>query len=116
MIERVYGDHIEDIYNAINDIQSFIKDMSYEDFTRDRKTFLAVVKAIEIIGEAIKNIPSSVKNKYSSIPWRDISNMRNKLTHEYFGIDFKVLWDTATIYIPKLKSQIEVIKKELINE
>ncbi|MBV9387567.1 MAG: DUF86 domain-containing protein [Chroococcidiopsidaceae cyanobacterium CP_BM_ER_R8_30] len=80
--------------------------MSIDDFKRDRKTFFAVTRAIEIIGEAVKNIPEFIRNKYPDIPWRAIAGMRDKLVHEYFGVDVDVLWETTQQDVPQLKMMI----------
>ena len=64
----------------------FVRDMSYEEFVKDTKTVYAVIRAIEIIGEAVKNIPEDVRNKYPEIPWRAMAGMRDKVIHAYFGV------------------------------
>ena len=61
--------------------------MSYQQFVDDKKTFNAVVRAIEVIGEAAKNVPSAIRTRYSAIPWREMAGMRDKVTHFYFGVD-----------------------------
>ena len=76
--------------------------MSFDEFTKDDKTVFAVVRGLEIIGEAAKNIPSDVREKYAIIPWREMAGMRDKLTHNYFGVNLLVVWKTATQDIPAL--------------
>jgi uncharacterized protein with HEPN domain len=71
----------------------------------------AVIRQIEIIGEASKNLTADYKKKHSLIPWRDIVDMRNKLIHEYFGVDKQVVWNTITIDLPQLKNQIANLLK-----
>jgi uncharacterized protein with HEPN domain len=73
------------------------------------KTLNAVVRSIEIIGEAAKHIPKAIKDKAPEIHWKEIVGMRNKIAHEYFGIDNKIVWETAKRYLPKLKKQIDRI-------
>lgn len=109
MKNREYGDYVEDILDSINAIEEFVKGMNFEDFTKDKKTIFAVVRAIEIIGEATKNIPKSVRNKYAEIPWRDMAGMRDKVIHEYFGVDLEVLWETATRHVPEIKPLIQKV-------
>ena len=87
--------------------------MSYEEFTRDDKTVYAVVRAIEIIGEAAKNIPGNVRKNYPEIPWKDMAGMRNKVIHEYFGVKLNIVWRTVKEEIPPLKPLFEKILKEL---
>jgi uncharacterized protein with HEPN domain len=76
------------------------------------KKIYAVVRALEIIGEAAKSIPKEVKKKYPNIPWDKIVGMRNKIAHEYFGIDVKIVWTTATKDIPQLKEEMKKIIKD----
>lgn len=83
-MKREVGDYIEDIIGALNKSMKFVEGMEYEDFIRDDKTVFATVRAIEVIGEAVKNIPEDVKKEYPEIPWRDMAGMRDKLIHEYF--------------------------------
>ncbi len=112
-MRREIIDYIEDVLNAINKILNFVKDMSYEDFSQDDKTIFAVIRGIEIIGEAVKNIPEDIKIKYPEIPWKGIAGMRDKLIHAYFGVDVKVVWDTIKKRIPEIKPLFEKILKEL---
>ena len=91
----------------------FVESISYEEFTQDSKTVFAVVRAIEIIGEGVKNIPKEVRKKYPDIPWKGMAGMRDKVTHEYFGIDMKVVWDTIKKRIPDVKPLFERILKDL---
>ena len=116
-MKREYRDYLQDMYDATEKIEKFtenIKDV--EDFEKDDKTVLAVVKALEIIGEAVKKIPLSVKNKYNKIPWKTISGMRDKLAHEYFGINLKVVWRTVKeellIVKPLIKQILDEIEKK----
>ena len=69
--------------DAIKDIESFVDKMTYEQFVKDRKTLNAVVRSVEIIGEASKNIPQSIKEKYKALPWKQMAGMRDKLIHAY---------------------------------
>ena len=109
--QRQWGDYIEDILNAVESIEEFILDMGFEEFIRDRKTNFAVVRSLEIMGEAAKNIPDSVREKYPDIPWKDMAGMRDKMIHHYFGVDYKVVWKTISEDIPLIKPII----KEILN-
>ncbi|MBU4481604.1 DUF86 domain-containing protein [Patescibacteria group bacterium] len=104
---REFLDYIEDIVEAMEKVMKFTKDMGYDDFVGDDKTISAVIRKLEIIGEAVKKIPSKVKKNYTQIPWKDMAGMRDKLIHEYFGVDPKRVWNTVKKDIPDLKPQFE---------
>ena len=87
--------------------KGFVGDMSYEQFIKDRKTLNAVVRSIEVIGEASKRLPESIKVKNSELPWREITGMRDKLIHAYFGMDTETIWKTVKENIPQLKQTIK---------
>ena len=112
-MKREIGDYIEDIISAMDKAMDFVKNMSYEEFTRDDKTVFAVVRALEIVGEAVKNIPGVIRKKYPEIPWKDMAGMRNKVIHEYFGVKLNIVWRTVKEEIPPLKPLFEKILKEL---
>jgi uncharacterized protein with HEPN domain len=112
MKSRDYRDYLHDILDAINDIESFVDDLSYDQFIKDRKTLNAVVRSIEIIGEASKNIPEPIKQKYKELPWKQMAGMRDKLIHAYFGVDTETLWKAAKNNIPTLKAAIQKMLKE----
>lgn len=114
MKKQLYADYIQDILDSIGDIEEFVKDLSIEEFAEDRKTINAVVRSFEVIGEAAKNIPDSIKSKYSNIPWRQMTGMRDKLIHEYFGVDLEIVWETIKQDLPKLKLLIKKLEQELI--
>jgi len=109
MIKRVYTDYVQDILDSINDIENFIKGMNFNDFKNDRKTINAVIRSIEVIGEASKKIPKSIRERHTDIPWKKIAGMRDKLIHEYFGIDLEILWKVAKEEIKKLEPGIKQI-------
>lgn len=101
------------IFDSIESIEKFTKGFTFDDFEKDEKTIFAVIRALEIIGEAVNKLPVSVKNKYKEIPWKKVAGMRNKLIHEYFGVDIKIVWKTIKKDIPDLKNKILEILKEL---
>lgn len=112
MKKRVYGDYIQDILDSINDLENFTQNITFEEFIEDKKTINAVTRSTEIIGEAAKKIPKSIKDKYPAIPWKKMTGMRDKLIHEYFGIDTEILWKVAKDELPPLKPLIQKILKE----
>lgn len=114
MKKRDYRDYLNDIAESINDAISFIKGMTFKEFVLDKKTINAVVRSIEIIGEASNNIPKSVRNKAPEIPWTEIRGMRNRIAHEYFGIDNKIVWDTVKHDLPKLKPQLSALLRQVM--
>lgn len=106
--------YLEDILIAINRIEEYIDDRMFIDFKRDYKTVDAVIRNFEIIGEAAKNLPKDFKEKYPEVPWEEMYLLRNKVSHEYFGIDYEIIWDVAINYLPENKSQIEnILNKEV---
>jgi len=82
------------------------QDFAYEEFYKDEKTQYAVIRALEIIGEAAKQIPNEIKDQYSNIPWQDIVRMRDKLIHHYYGIDLEVIWNTLNEDLNSLEKAV----------
>ena len=98
--------YLDDILQACQDILDFTKDMvSAEDFENDRRTMLAVIRSLEVIGEAARQTPRTFREKYASVPWREMTNFRNVIAHEYFGLDFDIVWDVIKNRIPSLLSK-----------
>jgi uncharacterized protein with HEPN domain len=87
--------------------------MSFEDFKRDKKTIYAVVRGIEVMGEAAKKIPKTLKDKYREIPWKKMAGMRDKLIHEYFGVDVEILWETIKDDLPSIKPLVQELLKSM---
>jgi len=112
-MKREVGDYIEDIISAMGKAMDFVKNISYEEFTRDDKTVFAVVRALEIIGEAAKNIPDDIRKNYPLIPWKDMTGMRDKVVHEYFGVQLSIVWIAVKEEIPPLKPIFEKILRDL---
>jgi uncharacterized protein with HEPN domain len=110
---RTYKDYLVDIIESIGKIEKFTYDSSFEDFKSDEKTIFAIIRTLEVIGEAAKKIPAEVKRKYSQIPWKKMAGMRDKLIHEYFGVNIKVIWRTIKEDIPELKPKIEKLLSEI---
>ena len=111
-MSRDYKVYLQDILEAIRKIQNFTKGISKNSFLSDEKTFDAVIRNLEIIGEAIKNIPDHVRNNHHKIEWRKIAGLRDVLIHEYFGIDEDIVWEIIEDKLPHLKRQIQEILKK----
>lgn len=99
--------YLQDILDSINKITEYTQGLTYESFSKDEKTIDAVVRNLEIIGEAAKNVPSEVTGRYNDVNWEKMVSMRNKIMHEYFGIDVEILWQTIRENLPELKEQIQ---------
>lgn len=112
-MNREYGDFIEDIIDSIDKVEEFTENMNFQDFSKDEKTGFAVIRAMEIIGEAVKNIPDSIRGKYKGIPWKDIAGMRDKLIHGYFGVNLEVIWKTVEDQLPGLKKKLLKVLEDL---
>lgn len=113
MKNRPFKMYLEDILVAMNRIAEYTEGLDFIHFKQDYKTVDAVIRNFEVIGEASKNIPIDIKEKYPEIPWREMYLLRNKVSHEYFGIDYEIIWDITINYLPVNKKQIEVVVSEL---
>jgi uncharacterized protein with HEPN domain len=114
-MKRNYILFLEDISTRIEKINNFIDNMSFEEFRQDDKTVSACIREIEVIGEATKQIPKEVTNKFNELPWSLMAKMRDKLIHWYFEIDEEIVWNVAVDKLPEIKEQIDNIIAELKN-
>ena len=108
---RDYLLFIEDILDAIRKIEKYVGNLSYEEFSNNSMAIDAVIRNFEVIGEASKNIPKKIKEKYPDIEWKEATGFRNVLIHNYFGIDVEAVWDTLLNNIPLLKKHVEEVFK-----
>ena len=111
--ERTYADYLADILDVNLQVQDFISGMNYDDFATDAKTVFAVIRALEIVGEASKRVPSEMREAYPGIPWRSMAGMRDKLIHDYFGVNLEVIWKTATNEPPSIEPELRRIVGEM---
>ena len=105
--------YVRDILQNMQDAEEFIQGMSYEQFAADKKTFNAVLRSIEVIGEAAKNVPAVIRDKYPTVPWKEMGAMRDKVIHFYFGVNREAVWLAVKERIPAIKPVIEQILREL---
>ncbi|MEW5758108.1 MAG: DUF86 domain-containing protein [Candidatus Omnitrophota bacterium] len=110
MVKRENIEFLKDILESIERIDSYVGNLRYEKFLKDLKTRDAVVRNLEIIGEAAKHIPANIRLRYKEIEWKKISGLRDKIIHYYFGVNWEIVWDVIEDKLPKLKIQIEKIK------
>ena len=105
--------YAKDIFDNMAKAEDFIENMTYEDFLKDEKTSYAVVRCLEIIGEATKNIPAETRHKYPEVPWKKMAGMRDKIIHDYFGLRVERVWLAVKKDIPLLKPMMQKIFGEL---
>ena len=97
---------LEDVSLSIEKIERYINSFTMDSFKVDDKTVDAVVRNLEIIGEAVRQIPSAFKEEHSNVPWNQIAGLRNRIVHDYFGLDIEMIWHIVTFDLPELKSKI----------
>ena len=102
-MQRDYKIYAEDIVEAIEKIETYTMGMSYEEFEENQLVTDAVVRNLEIVGEAVKNIPEEIKKEHRDIPWKKIADLRNIISHKYFGIDQKIIWEIIQTKLSSLK-------------
>lgn len=113
MSKRAATLYLQDILTSIKKIEEYSQDLSFKEFSKDEKTIDSVVRNLEIVGEAARNIPKEISQKNPDVPWEKMVSMRNKVLHEYFGVDEDILWKTITEDLPKLKKQLQSLAKAL---
>src|SRR3989344_1410372 len=102
---------LQHVFESINFIESFSKTLTKEKFIKSRMRQNSIVRELEIIGEAVKNLSPEFMGKHKDVPWSDIARTRDKLIHHYFGVDLNEVWDIIKKDLPKLKKQIQEILK-----
>jgi uncharacterized protein with HEPN domain len=106
---RDYRVYLEDVSEAIGRVARYVSGFSREAFSADERTLDAVVRNLEIIGEAIKKVPEDIRSSNPAIEWQKIAGLRDILIHEYFGIDIEIIWDIVQNKLPTLEKQIKQV-------
>ncbi|NBC17243.1 MAG: DUF86 domain-containing protein [Bacteroidetes bacterium] len=110
---RTYAHFVEDMLNAAEKAQAFVEGMSFEAFEDDERTAYAVVRALEIIGEAARRIPDTVRGRYPAVPWKKMAGMRDKLIHDYIAVDLHIVWVTVRDDLPTLQAHLRRVLREM---
>ncbi len=107
--ERKYIDFLQDIADNLEKAESFVEGMDFDDFLEDEKTRYSVICALEIVGEAVKKVPTAIRQRNPQVPWKDMAGMRDRLIHGYFGVDNEIVWKTVKEFAPEIRSEIEAV-------
>ena len=116
MPKRDWTLFLKDIETHSKKIRSYTKDFSIQEFFKDSKTYDAVMRNIQIIGEAIKHLPADVRKKYTSVDWKKAAGLRDIVVHEYFGINRDIIWDVIQNKIPELEREVKMILKDIMKK
>jgi uncharacterized protein with HEPN domain len=114
--KRIYLDYLRDMLDATEKALRFTAGMTFSRFIEDDKTAFAVVRALEVLGEAAKKVPKSVRDRYPDLPWRAMTGIRDKLIHEYFGVNLQVVWQTIQEDLPSAKKALARMVTDLQRE
>jgi len=112
MSERSDQDLLSDIQEAAQRIATYTAGMMYDAFLGDTKTQDAVIRNLEIIGEATKNLSSELRAKYPDLPWKGMAGVRDRLIHDYFGVNLDIVWQIITAELPEVVAKVEAIKRD----
>lgn len=115
-MKKEFLDYVSDVVWAMSKAESFIEDMDYKAFSDDDKTVFAVIRALEIVGEAVKRIPDEIRVQCPQISWKAMAGMRDKLIHGYGNINLALVWETVKIQIPEIKPVFQQIIDDFSDE
>jgi uncharacterized protein with HEPN domain len=110
---RIYSDHLEDIAHYTAKAEEFMAGLDLAQFSANEEKTLAVLHALQIIGEAAAHLPRSIRRRYPEIPWTDIVGMRNLIVHGYYLMDLEIVWKTVRQDLPPLREAVDQIRSEL---
>lgn len=116
MSDRSDSDFVADMLEAVERISAYIASLDYDDFLSDTKTQDAVIRNLEVIGEAAKNVSTGIRQQHSDIPWQSMAGVRDRLIHDYFGVNIDIVWEIATNELPAVGKSLNRIAGEAIDE
>ena len=111
--KREYADYLRDILDAARKARRFVEGLDFDAFVTDDEKVYAVRLALEIVGEAVKKVPRSARERYPEVPWREVAGMRDKLAHEYFGVNLLRVWQTVQDDLPIVETTVEKMIADL---
>ena len=111
--KRQYADYLCDILDSVRKARRFLEGVKFEAFACNDEKVFALMQALEIIGEAVKNLPKSIRERYPEVSWRDVAGMRDKLIHQYFRVNVRLLWETVKKDLPRLRTTVERMLAEM---
>lgn len=113
MSSRTEREFLADILEAVRRAEAYVADMDYEEFLADTKTQDAVIRTLEIMGEATKRLSAELRQQHPSVPWKNMAGVRDKLIHDYFGVNLDIVWQIVTDELPAIGMQVEEIRKQV---
>lgn len=113
MAPRDARDYLQDMIDYIAAAERMIDGMTFEEFEADEKTVLALIRAVEVVGEAAKNVPIALREKYPDIQWKQLIGMRDRLAHGYFTIDLTIVWNAVLYVLPEFKPTLQTMLNQL---
>jgi uncharacterized protein with HEPN domain len=108
--------YLSDIIENMRDAEQFIGSRTFEAFRSDKMAVNAVLRSLEIVGEATKNVPEDIRNRRPNVPWRNMARMRDRVIHVYFGVDYTRVWEAVKNVIPSVRPEIESLLIDLRSE